>query len=111
MTDFDDTPISEMDEKLAAYECRLATCEHLTSDDKCACHSVLGTSDFCPFFRPRHQVRVARRDDGSIYVSRTEQREYLDTTLAWFNRQSAAEEFARTVAPFLSQSTAPATAG
>ena len=101
MSDFINTTISEMDEQMAAYDCRLATCEHLTSDDQCACHSVLGTSEFCPFFRPRHQVRVARRDDGSVYCSRTEKREYLDTSLAWFNTQRAAEEFARTVAPLL----------
>ena len=100
MTDLANTH-AEMDRQMAAYECRLATCRHLTTADQCACNSVLGTAEFCPFFRPRHQVRVARRDDGTIYCSRTEKREYLDTTLAWLNTQSAAEEFARTVAPLL----------
>lgn len=28
--------------------------------------------------------RVARRDDGSVYVSFTERREYLDETVRWF---------------------------
>ena len=101
MTDFAEKPITEMDEKMAAYECRLATCRHLDQCDQCARHAMTGDPEHCSSFAPRHQVRVARRDDGTVYCSRTEKREYLDTTLAWLNTQSAAEEFARTVAPLL----------
>lgn len=72
----------EMDEQMAAYECQLATCESMVRG-VCQMHMRTGDPDNCQCFVPVYLVRIARRDDGSIYCSRTEQREYLDETLSW----------------------------
>ena len=85
----------QMDEQLAAYDCLLATCEHLTRKDGrdyCALNLPCGDPDHCKSFCPRHLVRLAQRDDGSFYCSRTEMREYLDVTIDWFARMSVAKQ-------------------
>ena len=86
---------AEMDEQMAAYECRLATCEHCVRKDGrlvCAKNLRTGDPDSCEGFVPVWFVRLARRDDGSLYCSRTEMREYLDETIGWFARMSVAKQ-------------------
>ena len=88
----------QMDEQMAAYDCLLATCENLTrreGRDYCALNLPCGDPDHCQAFCPRHLVRLAQRDDGSFYCSRTEQREYLDTTISWFAQMYVARDVMR----------------
>ena len=86
-----------------ADHCRMATCRRFCStNDGGACTSGArrGCAGFvhpnnCPGFDPAWEVRVASRDDGSVYCSRTERRDYLDTTLGWFKRDADARDFAQ----------------
>ena len=80
-----------------ADKCRMSTCRCYRQDGSCADRGRnLCSPDKCGGFAPEHWVRVARRDDGSVYCSRTEfRRDYLDATLGWFKKDADALAYAR----------------
>lgn len=66
-------------------------------------HKVLFTvTGYMPFSGDGYGWRVARSDDGGVYVSFTERREYLDETVRWFDSDDeySARYFAYQLAEF-----------